>query len=157
MPVLATPDSPEPPPPGANQPSSGESPPLEQGHGLRDERTRAPVRFLLDEDLNPAVAEIGRGLGLDVVSVHEIDRRGFSDEEQLRFAITQHRTLVTRNRDDFLRLTRSFYASGELHDGLLIVPYSLPNRRPERIARALERWCSRPGDPGPHFVDFLQT
>jgi hypothetical protein len=46
-------------------------------------------RFLLDEDLNPATAEIGRGLGLDVVSVHEIDRRGFSDEEQLRFAIAQ--------------------------------------------------------------------
>jgi len=42
------------------------------------------LRFLLDEDLNPAVAEIGRGLGLDVVSVHEIDRRGFPDEEQLR-------------------------------------------------------------------------
>jgi hypothetical protein len=115
------------------------------------------MRFLLDEDLNPAAAEIGRGLGLDVVSVHEIDRRGFSDEEQLRFAITQRRTLVTRNRDDFLRLTRSFYAAGELHDGLLIVPHSLPNHRPERIARALERWCGRPGDPGPHFVDFLRA
>jgi len=115
------------------------------------------MRFLLDEDLNPAVAETGRGLGLDVVSVHEIDRRGFSDEEQLRFAIAQRRTLVTRNRDDFLRLTRSFYASGELHDGLLIVPHSLPNNRPERIARALERWCGRPGDPGPHFVDFLRA
>jgi hypothetical protein len=47
------------------------------------------IRFLLDEDLNPAVAEIGRNLGLDVVSVHEIDRRGFPDEEQLRFAISE--------------------------------------------------------------------
>jgi predicted nuclease of predicted toxin-antitoxin system len=115
------------------------------------------MRFLLDEDLNPAAAEIARGLGLDVVSVHEIDRRGFSDEEQLRFAITQRRTVVTRNRDDFLRLTSSFYAAGELHHGLLIVPHSLPNHRPERIARALERWCGRPGDPGPYFVDFLRA
>jgi len=34
------------------------------------------MRFLLDEDLNPATAVIGRGLGLDVISVHDIDRRG---------------------------------------------------------------------------------
>jgi uncharacterized protein with PIN domain len=115
------------------------------------------MRFLLDEDLNPAVAEIGRGLGLDVVSVHEIDRRGFPDEEQLRFAIGDRRTLVTRNRDDFLRLTRTFFEAGEFHQGLLIVPYSLPNRRPELIAHALGRWVDRPGDPGPHFVDFLSA
>jgi predicted nuclease of predicted toxin-antitoxin system len=95
------------------------------------------MRFLLDEDLNPAAAEIGRGLGLDVVSVHEIDRRGFSDEEQLRFAITQHRALVTRNRDDFLRLTRSFYRSAS---------HALSS------AGAVG-----PGDPGPYFVDFLRA
>jgi predicted nuclease of predicted toxin-antitoxin system len=115
------------------------------------------MRFLLDEDLNPATAEIGRGLGLDVVSVHEIDRRGFSDEEQLRFAIAHSWTFVTRNRDDFLRLTRSFFDAGEIHHGILIVPYSLPNHRPERIARALENWIDQPGDPGAHFVDFLRS
>jgi predicted nuclease of predicted toxin-antitoxin system len=116
------------------------------------------LRFLLDEDLNPAVAEIGRGLGLDVVSVHEIDRRGFSDEEQLRFAMDHGLTLVTRNRDDFLRLTLSFFRAGEFHHGLLIVPHSLPNDRPERIARALERWViDQPADPGLHFVDFLSA
>ena len=37
------------------------------------------MKFLLDEDLNPEVATIGRGLGLDVVSVHEADRRGLDD------------------------------------------------------------------------------
>ncbi|HEX7200976.1 MAG TPA: DUF5615 family PIN-like protein, partial [Dongiaceae bacterium] len=115
------------------------------------------MRFLLDEDLNPAVAEIGRGLGLDVVSVHEIDRRGFPDEEQLRFAIGDGRTFLTRNRDDFLRLTVTFFEAGELHQGLLIVPYSLPNDRPELIAHALQRWADRPGDPGPHFVAFLSA
>lgn len=113
------------------------------------------MRFLLDEDVNPAVAEIGRGLGLDVVSVHELDRRGFTDEEQLRFSIAEARIFVTRNRDDFLRLSLAFFHRGELCPGLLIVAHSLPNSRPERLARALERWVHRPGDPGPHFVDFL--
>lgn len=97
------------------------------------------MQFLLDEDLHPGTAEIGRGLGLDVVSVHEIGRRGFSDEEQLRFAALDQRVLVTRNRNDFIRLTVSFFQTGELHAGILIVPQSLPNHRPERIAHALRR------------------
>jgi uncharacterized protein with PIN domain len=115
------------------------------------------MRFLLDEDLSPAVAQVCRGLGLDVVSVHEIDRRGFTDEEQLRFSIAEGRIFVTRNRDDFLRLTRSFFERSELHHGLLIVAHSLPNYRPEGIARAIERWAARPGDIGPYFVDFLSA
>jgi predicted nuclease of predicted toxin-antitoxin system len=113
------------------------------------------VRFLLDEDLNPAIALIGRGLGLDVVSVHEIDRRGFTDEEQLRSAVGERRIVVTRNRDDFLRLTLVRFQTGELHHGILIVPHSLPNHRPARIAHALKAWADRPGAPGAHFVDFL--
>jgi uncharacterized protein with PIN domain len=113
------------------------------------------LRFLFDEDLNPLAAEIGRGLGLDVISVHEIDRRGFSDEEQLRFAIGEGRVFVTRNRDDFLRLTVSLYRAKELHHGLVIVPHTVPNHRPERIAHALKRWADRFGEAGPHFVDFL--
>jgi uncharacterized protein with PIN domain len=115
----------------------------------------APKRFLLDEDLNPGIAEIARGLGLDVLSVHEIDRRGLTDEEQIRFSTLEDRIFLTRNRDDFLRLTLILFQTGELHRGLIIVPHSLPNDRPERIAHALKRWQERPGDPGPHFIDFL--
>jgi predicted nuclease of predicted toxin-antitoxin system len=113
------------------------------------------MRFLLDEDLNPAVAEICRGLGLDVISVHEIDRRGFQDEDQLRFSASEKRIFITRNRDDFLSLNLMFFQIGELHAGLLIVPRSLPNAQPERIAYALKRWQERPGDPGSSFVAFL--
>jgi hypothetical protein len=118
------------------------------------------IRFLLDEDMNPEVAVIGRGLGLDVVSVHEIDRRGFADEAQLRFAVGEGRIVVTRNRDDFIRLTLSLYEAGEVHHGVLIVPHSLPNNRPEHLAHALVRWSGdRPGDPSPNpnFIDFLKA
>lgn len=113
------------------------------------------MQFLLDEDLNPEIATIGRGLGLDVLSLHELGRCGLSDEDQLRFSATQARIFVTRNRDDFLRLTLSFFESGETHAGILIVPRSLPNNRPARISHALKRWHDRPGDRGLHFIDYL--
>jgi predicted nuclease of predicted toxin-antitoxin system len=116
------------------------------------------ARFLLDEDLNPTAAEVARGLGLDVVSVHEIERLGLSDEEQLRFAATEGRILVTRNRDDFLALTTEFYRRGDPHRGVLIVTAGLPNNRPERLAHAIARWRRERGDhlhTTTHYADFL--
>jgi predicted nuclease of predicted toxin-antitoxin system len=115
------------------------------------------MRFLLDEDVNPAVAEIGAGLGLEVLSIHEIGRRGLSDEEQLRFAAFEDRILVTRNRDDFLRLCVLFFHASESHPGVLIIPRSLPNDQPARIAHALKRWDERQGLAGTSFVDFLSA
>lgn len=115
------------------------------------------MRFLLDEDLPPGAAEIARNLGLDVISVHEISRRGYADDEQLRFAAIEGRVFLTRNRDDFLLLTVEFYRVGEPHPGLLIVGRNLPNDRPERIAHALKRWTDarEPTSASSGVVDFL--
>jgi predicted nuclease of predicted toxin-antitoxin system len=113
------------------------------------------MRFLLDEDVNPETAQIARGLGLDILSVHEIERRGLRDEEQLRFSASERRIFVTRNRDDFLRLNLAFFQAAEPHAGILIVTRSLPNDRPARIAHALKRWRDLSGDRGSCFVDFL--
>jgi predicted nuclease of predicted toxin-antitoxin system len=116
------------------------------------------ARFLLDEDLNPTTAEVARGLGVDVVGVHEIDRLGLSDEEQLRSAAAEGRILVTRNRDDFLSLTTEFYRRGDPHCGILIVTAGLPNNRPERLAHAIAHWKRERGDylhTTTHYADFL--
>ncbi len=116
-------------------------------------------RFLLDEDLSPRVAEVARRLGLDVESVHELDRRGLSYREQLQLAAAGGRVFVTRNRDDYIALTVEFYRTGEAHNGVLIVPRGLPNNRPERIAHALKRWvdtrATTPETFDSYHLDFL--
>lgn len=115
------------------------------------------MRFLLDEDLPPKAAEAARGLGLDVVSVHELARMGLTDEQQLAFAASEGRILVTRNRDDFITLTRTFYATGRAHAGIVIVTRAYPNHRPATIAHALVAWSERYASnrPGEGFLDFL--
>lgn len=117
------------------------------------------MRFLLDENLPPLAGETALGLGLDVESVHEIDRTGLSDPDQLRFAATEGRVMVTRNRDDFIRLTTEFFRTCEPHPGLLIVSRALPSSKPERIAHALKSWSeARKGSPGSFgecSIDFL--
>lgn len=115
------------------------------------------MRFLLDEDLPREAAEIARGLGLDVVSVHELGRRGFADRDQLRFASREERIFLTRNHRDFVELTVEFYRAGEAYAGVLLVRRNLPNDRPERIAHALKRWADARADMPATFdgVDFL--
>jgi predicted nuclease of predicted toxin-antitoxin system len=112
------------------------------------------MRFLLDEDIHPRVAEAAWELQLDVVSVHELRRRGRSDHDQLAFAAEQDRVLITRNRGDYLHWTREFYHAGLPHRGVLLVERGLPNDQPAMIARALRRWAQAHSYGGANDVAF---
>jgi predicted nuclease of predicted toxin-antitoxin system len=117
------------------------------------------VRFFLDEDLSDEVAQIARNLGLDACSVHEVDRREMDDSEQLDYATSEGMIMVTRNRDDYLILNDEYFETGKPNCGILIVPWSLPNNQPARIAHRLNAWAqekqSAPESFGPYVVDFL--
>ena len=116
------------------------------------------VSYLLDEDVNPAVTVIATGLGLDVIGVHDLGRTGLSDEQQFEYAILGGRVLVTRNRDDHIDIARHYFSIGRTFPGLLVVPYSIPNVRPESIAHALKTWHTRYDEypPDPATIDYLR-
>lgn len=121
------------------------------------------MRFLLDENIHPRVAEIAWEQDVDVVSVMELRRRGRSDREQLELAAKQDRVLVTRNRADYLHWTREFYHAGRPHAGVLLVGDGFPHDQPEALGRVLRRWAqahSYAGNDevafGPYHVGFLQ-
>lgn len=40
------------------------------------------MKFYLDEDISPKIAEVLRKHGVDVVSAHDIGMKGASDEDQ---------------------------------------------------------------------------
>lgn len=66
------------------------------------------ARFYADEQFPFPVVELLRALGHDVLTVQDAGNadRGISDEEVLAFAIQQERSILTLNRDDFIRLHR---------------------------------------------------
>lgn len=81
-----------------------------------------------------------------------------SDREQLEWAARQKSCLVTRNRNDFIRLTLQFMNDHRPHAGVLIVPYSLPGDQFDRIATRLKTYASRrPAGLEPYQVDFLSN
>src|SRR5437870_5696340 len=66
-------------------------------------------------------AALGRSMGLDVVSSHELGRDGTSDEVQLAFAVAQQRCMVTFDRIDYQRLAREYEARGRGYFGILLL------------------------------------
>lgn len=116
------------------------------------------MKFYLDEDLSPKIAVILRKNGIDALSVHEAGMIAVSDREQLEFAAREKRCLVTRNRNDFIRLTLLFFNDRRPHHGVLIVPYALPGDQFARIARLLKIFASRhTSGLEPYQIDFLPT
>ncbi len=95
------------------------------------------MRYLVDEDLATDIARIGRRIGLDVISIHEVGREGWTDEGQLVAAAREGRCIITGNRGDFESLPNEFFVAGRPHAGVLIVQRTLRYANPSAVARAL--------------------
>ena len=78
------------------------------------------IRLYLDEDVHKQVAAALRLRGFDVVSAHEIDRWGFSDELQLSYASSEQRAIFTYNAPDYLELHRDWLRHGKDHYGIIV-------------------------------------
>jgi hypothetical protein len=63
-----------------------------------------------------------RRLGLDVVTVLDVNRAGIRDDDQLRFATSLGRVFYSLNARHFARLHREFVARGEEHAGTIVIP-----------------------------------
>jgi predicted nuclease of predicted toxin-antitoxin system len=114
------------------------------------------MKFYLDEDLSPKITAILRKNGIDALSAHEAGMCESSDLRQLDFAATEKRCLVTRNRDDFIRLTVRFFNDQRPHCGVLIIPYTLPGDQFSRITRLIRKFSSRHAKGlAPYSIAFL--
>ena len=116
------------------------------------------MKFYLDEDLSPKIADILRKKGVDALSTHEIGTLEASDLQQLEFAVKEGRCLVTRNRDDFVKLTLRFFNDQRPHHGILIIPYTIPVDQFSRMATLMKTFASNhPAGLAPYTIAFLPT
>lgn len=101
------------------------------------------MKFYLDEDLSPRIAERLRQKGIDAVSAYDVGNVQMSDREQLAYAARERRCLVTRNARHFLLLSREAIARQEPHAGVLLCPPSLRGFEISAIADVLTRVAKR--------------
>lgn len=115
------------------------------------------MKYYLDEDISPKIGKILRKYQVDSVSTHEVGMTQALDREQLEYAATEGRSIVTRNRNDFIRLTIQFFNELRPHYGVLIIPYTIPGDKFPVIAGALKKHADKhPSGMKPYTIDFLE-
>ena len=116
------------------------------------------MKYYLDEDLSPKIAELLRNHKIDCISAHEVNMLQASDLDQLMRAVQDERCLVTRNRDDFIKLTIKIFNDQTPHFGVLIIPNTIPGDRFSTIADSLFNYTRRhPEGMQPYTIDFLSS
>lgn len=75
-------------------------------------------KIYTDESVPTAVAEGLRRRGLRAWSARDADHLGFSDEEQLQYAHSEHAVIFTHD-DDFLRLANEWHQQEKENSGVI--------------------------------------
>jgi hypothetical protein len=114
------------------------------------------TRFYLDEMFSPVIAAAGRARRLDITCSHELGRDGMTDESQLRAATQDGRCIVTENHRHFAPLAQQFFARGESHAAIILVPRSISTGPVGVFVDALEHVARRyPDGLPPNTVIWL--
>jgi hypothetical protein len=107
------------------------------------------IRFHLDENVDPAVAEGLRRRGVDVTTSQQAGLLQAPDELQVAFALAEARTIVTHD-EDFL----AFASQGAAHAGIAYCHQELRSIGQIIAALMLIRDCLTAEDMRSH-VEFL--
>lgn len=78
------------------------------------------IKLFLDEDIHFPLALALRKRGYDVVHVQEMERKGESDAEQLKYAVENKRCLISFNVKDFVLLHSEYIMKKKTHFGILV-------------------------------------
>ena len=101
------------------------------------------MKFYLDENLSPRVAQMLRERGIDAISAYEAGNAGLDDQSQLRYASAHDRVVVTADAPDFIELDAAALASNTFHAGVALVPPALRRRGFAALAVAIEDLARR--------------
>ena len=78
------------------------------------------IKLYLDEDVPEAIANALRLRGYDVVTVREAARRGMTDIDQLNYASSENRVILSFNVADFNKIHTDFIKKGLSHSGIIL-------------------------------------
>src|SRR2546428_13698866 len=82
----------------------------------------AAVTLFIDEDVHEGLAAALRRRDIDAVNARECGRKGAKDAEQLAFAVSQQRALLTFNIADFEVLADEYFWRGKPPFGTIVSP-----------------------------------
>ena len=78
------------------------------------------IALYLDENVPPLVAKLLRSEEYDVISAHDVGMLEKDDEEQLQYAASSGRVILTFNQRHFRPLYDQWWRSGRTHAGIIL-------------------------------------
>ncbi|NET52890.1 MAG: hypothetical protein F6K09_30735 [Merismopedia sp. SIO2A8] len=100
------------------------------------------ICLYLDEDVNVLIADLLRARGFDAITTRDAEQLHATDAEQLAYAVSQSRTIVTHNRTDFEELVQSYFDSGQTHYGVIFAVRRPPQEIAQRLLAILNQTTS---------------
>ncbi len=91
------------------------------------------IELYLDEDVDVLIAELLASRGFSVTTTRQAGELGSSDADQLTYAASRQKTLVTHNRAHFEALAREYLAEGRPHSGIILAGRHLPYEISRRL------------------------
>ena len=111
------------------------------------------LKLYIDEDIWAGLAAELRQRGYDAINVYEADREELENEEQLEYAVSEGRAILSFNKKHYLPLATAFFYACKPHCGIIVskqLPCGELLRRVENLLKTLS------ADQIKNTVQFLE-
>ncbi len=96
------------------------------------------IDLYLDEDVNVLIADLVRARGFRVTTTQAARQVGTTDANQLAFATTQRKAILTHNRVHFEALAQKYLEEKKAHSGIIIAVRRPPKELSRRVLILLD-------------------
>lgn len=100
----------------------------------------ARAKLFLDENIHEQLAPALRRQGFDVITAADAQRKGRSDPQQLDFAISEGRAVLSFNLVDYEELAVQCFHEGREHFGIIVSPERDFRDLLKRLLKLLQEW-----------------
>lgn len=97
------------------------------------------IELYTDEDVSVLVAQLVSARGFSATTARECGQLGKGDAEQLEYAVSERKALLTHNRADFEALAQEYFEKGLTHYGIIIAVRRSPYEIVERVLEILNQ------------------
>jgi hypothetical protein len=87
---------------------------------MANETQRLFITLYTDADVHGGLAAQIRLRGFDAISAYETGNAELSDADQLAYAASQRRAILTCNAKDFAPLSKIWWQDGRRHHGIIV-------------------------------------
>ena len=96
------------------------------------------IDLYLDEDVNVLIADLVRARGFRVTTTQAAGQKATTDANQLAFATSQGKAILTHNRVHFEALAQRYFEEKKTHSGIIIAVRRPPKELSRRILVLLD-------------------